>query len=67
MPLPFDRRLLSLVAPAVARAAAESGVARREIGDYKAYAKELKDLFDKDIDDVGELLSLSCAQGKRPA
>lgn len=67
VPLPFDRRLLSLVAPAVARAAAESGVARREIGDYKAYSEDLKGLFDKDMNDVGELFSLSCAQGKRPA
>ena len=56
VPLPFDRRLLGIVAPAVARAAEESGVARRPIDDYEAYTAELKTLFEKDAEDINELL-----------
>lgn len=38
---PSDPRLLAVVATAVARAAIESGVARREIEDWDAYAASL--------------------------
>ena len=38
IPKPSDPRLLAVVATAVARAAIESGVARREIEDWDAYA-----------------------------
>jgi malate dehydrogenase (oxaloacetate-decarboxylating)(NADP+) len=41
IPKPFDPRLLSTVAPAVAKAAMESGVARINITDWEAYAIEL--------------------------
>lgn len=41
LPKPFDRRLLTVVAPAVAKAAHESGIARRPIADYAEYAKKL--------------------------
>lgn len=41
IPTPFDPRLINTVAPAVARAAAHSGVAQSPIEDYDAYAKEL--------------------------
>ncbi len=41
IPTPFDPRLISAVAPAVAQAAAESGVARRPIADIEAYRKKL--------------------------
>ena len=43
LPKPFDRRLLTKVAPAIARAADESGVARRPIRDYVAYGMKLLD------------------------
>ncbi len=41
IPKPLDPRLLSIVAPAVAKAAIESGVARVNITDWDAYAIEL--------------------------
>ena len=41
IPKPFDPRLIHQVAIAVAQAAVESGVARQEISDWKAYREEL--------------------------
>jgi malate dehydrogenase (oxaloacetate-decarboxylating)(NADP+) len=41
LPTPFDQRLISRVAPAVARAAMDSGVARRPIIDLDGYRNEL--------------------------
>ncbi|HET8745119.1 MAG TPA: NADP-dependent malic enzyme [Ramlibacter sp.] len=41
IPTPFDSRLILRIAPAVARAAAESGVATRPIADFDAYAQSL--------------------------
>ena len=43
IPKPLDNRLLSTVAPAVARAAMESGVARKPITDWKAYTDILNE------------------------
>ena len=41
IPSPFDQRLILRIAPAVARAAMESGVATRPIADFDAYLDEL--------------------------
>jgi malate dehydrogenase (oxaloacetate-decarboxylating)(NADP+) len=41
IPVPFDPRLISAIPVAVARAAMESGAARREITDLAAYGREL--------------------------
>ncbi|MCF6368429.1 NADP-dependent malic enzyme [Rhizobium halophilum] len=41
IPSPFDPRLILRIAPAVARAAAETGVAGRPIQDFDAYLDEL--------------------------
>jgi len=41
IPRPFDPRLIAKVAPAVARAAMESGVATRPIADFDAYVDRL--------------------------
>lgn len=41
IPSPFDPRLISVVPPAVAEAAAKSGVARRKITDLEAYGDRL--------------------------
>ncbi len=41
IPTPFDPRLLSVVSPAVAKAAINSGVARKKIDDWDRYALEL--------------------------
>lgn len=45
IPKPIDKRLLWTVAPAVAEAAMESGIARRPIGDWDRYREELKSLI----------------------
>ncbi len=42
LPKPFDPRLILEVAPAVAKAAMETGVARRRIEDFAAYRRELE-------------------------
>jgi malate dehydrogenase (oxaloacetate-decarboxylating)(NADP+) len=42
IPKPFDPRLMMKIAPAVARAAAASGVALRPIADWEAYAEKLQ-------------------------
>lgn len=42
LPKPFDRRLLTDVSPAVARAAIETNVAAREIDDFDSYARSLQ-------------------------
>ncbi|GAB2475701.1 NADP-dependent malic enzyme [Comamonas humi] len=41
IPTPFDSRLILKIAPAVAQAAAESGVATRPIADMEAYKEQL--------------------------
>lgn len=43
IPKPFDKRVLTWVSPAVAKAAIESGVARIKIEDFTAYAKSLQE------------------------
>jgi malate dehydrogenase (oxaloacetate-decarboxylating)(NADP+) len=43
IPKPFDPRLIMKIAPAVARAAMESGVATRPIKDFDAYEDKLKE------------------------
>lgn len=42
IPKPFDARVLTWVAPAVAKAAMESGVARKPITDFDAYRSQLE-------------------------
>jgi malate dehydrogenase (oxaloacetate-decarboxylating)(NADP+) len=41
IPVPFDPRLISYVSPAVAKAAMDTGVARRPIADMDAYRQQL--------------------------
>ena len=45
IPKPLDTRLISRIAPAVAKAAIESGVARTEIEDWDAYRLQLRELM----------------------
>lgn len=42
IPKPFDPRLISIIAPAVAKAAMDSGVATRPIADFSAYQEQLQ-------------------------
>ena len=48
LPKPLDPRLLTTVAPAVARGAMESGVATRPIADWEAYNEKLRQLMGVD-------------------
>ena len=48
IPKPLDSRLISRIAPAVARAAIESGVARTEIEDWDAYRDQLEKRMGQD-------------------
>ncbi len=48
LPKALDPRLLTCVAPAVARAAAESGIARRPIPDWNAYQVKLRSMMGDD-------------------
>ncbi len=45
LPKPFDRRLLTIVAPAVIQAAQQSGVAQRQITDLDAYQRKLQQII----------------------
>ena len=48
IPKPIDNRLISCVSSAVAKAAIESGVAKRNITDWEAYRNELDNRLGKD-------------------
>ena len=56
IPTALDPRLLTSVSPAVAKAAAESGVAAEPIDDYEAYAKELRRRVGHDTEVIKEIL-----------
>lgn len=45
LPKPFDPRVLLSVAPAVAKAAMDTGVAQKPIEDFKAYHDKLESMF----------------------
>ncbi|MTD28620.1 NADP-dependent oxaloacetate-decarboxylating malate dehydrogenase [Erwinia sorbitola] len=47
IPKPFDPRLIVQIAPAVAKAAMDSGVARRPIADFDAYREKLMEFVYK--------------------
>lgn len=48
IPKPLDPRLLTIVSPAVAKAAMESGVARKQITDWNAYNDKLGEIMGHD-------------------
>jgi malate dehydrogenase (oxaloacetate-decarboxylating)(NADP+) len=50
IPKPFDYRVLLRVPPAVARAAMESGVARKPIEDFTAYERRLETLISRRLE-----------------
>lgn len=65
LPKPLDPRLLSAVAPAVARAAMESGVARRPIGDWEAYETHLQRMMGYDNKLVRRFVEVARCQPMR--
>lgn len=48
IPKPLDSRLISRIAPAVAKAAMESGIARKDIKDWEAYRDQLEKRMGQD-------------------
>jgi malate dehydrogenase (oxaloacetate-decarboxylating)(NADP+) len=53
IPTPFDARLIQVVPLAVAKAAVESGVAKKPIKDWEAYRKELQARRDPTVNSLG--------------
>ena len=64
IPKPFDPRVLTWVAPAVARAAMESGVARTEI-DLDEYRRQLEARFGRGREVMGTIISRAKQKPKR--
>lgn len=65
IPKPFDPRLISVVAPAVAKAAMESGVAQIEITDWEKYELELLDRLGSDNKMIRMLMNRAKTSPKR--
>lgn len=65
IPKPFDSRLVSIVAPAVAKAAMESGVARSPIEDMEAYADSLQSNVDQSFSLMRQIFSIAKKEPKR--
>ncbi|NVK48191.1 MAG: NADP-dependent malic enzyme [Cyclobacteriaceae bacterium] len=61
IPKPLDPRLITTIAPAVAKAAIDSGVARRNITDWDAYELELQERIGIDQ----RLMSVVIARAKK--
>ncbi len=65
IPKPFDNRLLSTIAPAVAEAAMASGVAQRPIADLAAYAAGLHASIDQSFALMRDIITLAKQEPKR--
>lgn len=65
IPKPFDPRLISRVAPAVARAAMDSGVAQNPITDWEKYEEELMERMGSDNKMVRLLINRAKTEPKR--
>ncbi len=65
IPKPFDPRLIAVVAPAVAKAAMESGVAQVEIQDWQKYEHDLLDRLGSDNKMIRMLMNRAKTNPKR--
>ena len=65
IPKPLDHRLLTCVAPAVAKAAMESGVAQKQIIDWAAYREELEERLGLDNKLMSSLVERAKKDPKR--
>src|SRR5690606_10757064 len=65
IPKPTDPRLITSVAPAVAKAAIETGLARKPIDDWDAYAAELRNRLGLDDRIMRDLIDLAKLNPKR--
>jgi malate dehydrogenase (oxaloacetate-decarboxylating)(NADP+) len=67
IPNPFDQRLILRIAPAVARAAMETGVAKRPIADFEAYHDSLNRFVFRSGLVMKPIIDRAQGQGKRIA
>ena len=67
IPNPFDQRLILRIAPAVARAAMETGVAKRPIADFDAYREQLNRFVFRSGLVMKPIIDQARGQGKRIA
>ncbi|BDD11307.1 NADP-dependent malic enzyme [Fulvitalea axinellae] len=65
IPKPLDTRLITTIAPAVAKAAIESGVARETIEDWEAYNTELEQRIGIEQDIVKRMITQAQLDPKR--
>jgi len=65
IPKPFDRRVLLWVAPAVAKAAVDSGVARKPWTDWEAYRNRLERLLGRTHQVMRPLINRARLENKR--
>jgi malate dehydrogenase (oxaloacetate-decarboxylating)(NADP+) len=65
IPAPFDPRLISTIPVAVAKAAMESGVARKPISDFAAYARELSCRLDPTANSMTQIFDKVRANPQR--
>ncbi|WP_395042988.1 NADP-dependent malic enzyme [Flavobacterium sp.] len=65
IPKPFDPRLITMVAPAVAKAAMESGVALNPITDWKQYEEDLLERMGSDNKMIRLLINRAKSDPKR--
>jgi len=65
IPKPIDLRLITSVSPAVAKAAMDSGVARKGINDWEAYNEELKARLGLDDKLMGTITNKAKSAPKR--
>lgn len=65
IPKPFDPRLIAVVAPAVAKAAMDSGVAQVEINDWVKYEEELLERLGSDNKMIRLLINRAKTNPKR--
>jgi malate dehydrogenase (oxaloacetate-decarboxylating)(NADP+) len=65
IPNAFDPRLISRLPPAVAKAAMDSGVARRPIADLRKYARELSGRLDPTANALDAIMERVRAEPKR--
>jgi malate dehydrogenase (oxaloacetate-decarboxylating)(NADP+) len=65
IPKPFDPRVLLWVAPAVAKAAMDTGVAKQPIADMKAYKERLESLQGRSKDVIRSVVNRAKSNPKR--
>src|SRR5207245_3069137 len=67
IPKPFDPRVLLFVAPAVALAAMESGVAREPLPDYEKYLERLRSILGRSYEIMRPIVAVARKARKRIA